>query len=758
MHRKGGVQLGNGGDNGNGSAGTFYEGVMTSGYPTHTTHNAVQANIVAARYDMQRVSLSRITTFTPGSTQEVTEIFTNTTGVPVKDITLTIPAPKGWKSIVLGSEETSKKFTDPVAPGGSVSATFSVTSSSTTGAGILNGRAEWKNQTTGLKQFETSSRRVRNVLPIKINEVRLETGINSTNQFIELYNAGNSDIDLSNWNLIHTQSMWAPVKLATIPAGTKLAAHGFYLLGLAGSGLVSPAGRGEKIINVRSITGFEAGQKIDIDGETRTIATVGTAAYPMAMVFVPVSTGPWFIIPPGSTNLPVTNTAGFEVGDKIGIDPGGNFEVATVTAVGKAATLTTLAVAAKAGENIIKVAANSNITVGDMLTINTGARKEVVGVKRIINVAEAPSRGGFDTGGSGNGNTGDVELTEPLRFDHMLAVDVSDIGTGISFSPATRFEHKSGDAVQALGSGITLESALEKSHDSGTAVLNPLDMSVGYQGSARPNQWYGAVLSPIAGSIALMDASGMVVVDAMVYGSRQSNSSANGIITSPEIATLEGDQNQGGCIVVVPGSVSGFGQFLPSAGKTDRSAGRFPDGADCDNNCLDFMLQNTITLAALVTAGSVNIKVNSVADFTIGQKIIIDVDTKSETAVITTIGTPGATTVGTATNAGAKAIPVTGVEGFGTGQTITIDNGINQETAVVATVAAGRRRFGSRTVIPTDSIILTMPLKYEHTAGAQISGSGITLSRPLTMAHDNGVQVAGNIPTPGEPNKYIRKP
>ena len=45
---------------------------MTTGYPTEATTDAVQANIVAARYDVQRVSLSRATTFTPGSTQDVT--------------------------------------------------------------------------------------------------------------------------------------------------------------------------------------------------------------------------------------------------------------------------------------------------------------------------------------------------------------------------------------------------------------------------------------------------------------------------------------------------------------------------------------------------------------------------------------------------------------------------------------------------------------------------------------------------------------
>lgn len=50
MHKEGAIILGIGGDNSNSSAGTFYEGVMTSGYPSDTTENAVQANINAAGY------------------------------------------------------------------------------------------------------------------------------------------------------------------------------------------------------------------------------------------------------------------------------------------------------------------------------------------------------------------------------------------------------------------------------------------------------------------------------------------------------------------------------------------------------------------------------------------------------------------------------------------------------------------------------------------------------------------------------------
>jgi hypothetical protein len=50
MSKEGAIILGIGGDNSISGQGTFYEGVMTSGYPTDATENAVQADIVAARY------------------------------------------------------------------------------------------------------------------------------------------------------------------------------------------------------------------------------------------------------------------------------------------------------------------------------------------------------------------------------------------------------------------------------------------------------------------------------------------------------------------------------------------------------------------------------------------------------------------------------------------------------------------------------------------------------------------------------------
>lgn len=50
MHKEGAIIIGIGGDNSNKAQGTFYEGIMTSGYPSDATEDSVQADIVAAGY------------------------------------------------------------------------------------------------------------------------------------------------------------------------------------------------------------------------------------------------------------------------------------------------------------------------------------------------------------------------------------------------------------------------------------------------------------------------------------------------------------------------------------------------------------------------------------------------------------------------------------------------------------------------------------------------------------------------------------
>ena len=154
--------------------------------------------------------------------------------------------------------------------------------------------------------------------PIKINEVGFSTGTNATNQFIELYNSSTSTIDLSNWTLINTQSQWAPVKLATIPAGTRLVSGAYYLLGLSSSGLAAPASSGATVINVRSTTACRMARRSTSTAKRARSRASGLRPPRQTTVFIPVSTGPWITIPVGATNLPVTNTNGFEIGQKIG--------------------------------------------------------------------------------------------------------------------------------------------------------------------------------------------------------------------------------------------------------------------------------------------------------------------------------------------------------------------------------------------------------------------------------------------------------
>jgi hypothetical protein len=236
----------------------------------------------------------------------------------------------------------------------------------------------------------------------------------------------------------------------------------------------------------------------------------------------------------------------------------------------------------------------------------------------------------------------------------------------------------------------------------------------------------------------LRDASGLVV-DSLNYGAVVDPWAAEGYQATS-------GSEKSGCHAPAPGAAIG-GPPITLAAATNTSAGRFPDGADIDSNCTDFLVQAAATLSTPSAAGTANIKVSSVEGFAAGQKVMIDTGADLEPAVIAMVGTAGATTVGAATDAGATVIPVAGALGFRDGQSITIDTGANSETAEILSV----RRFGTAT------ITVTAPLAHAHAAGAQLSGTGITLAAALARAHPGGAQVTDNAPTPGAPNQYRRR-
>lgn len=249
---------------------------------------------------------------------------------------------------------------------------------------------------------------------------------------------------------------------------------------------------------------------------------------------------------------------------------------------------------------------------------------------------------------------------------------------------------------------------------------------------------FGRTITLREGSMVLRDAAGLVV-DSLNYG---------GLVNPWAEEGYQGTSgvDQSGCYVSAPGPIGGFGPAAAVAA-INESAGRFPDGADTDSNCNDFLTQAATSLAAASDAGATNIKVASVRGFDVGQKITLDTGGNGETAVIAKVGTAGATTVATSTDVGATVIPVASAIGFRDGQTITIDSGANSETAVIASI----RRFGA------SSITVSTPLTHPHAVGAQVSGTGIDLASALTRAHTIGAQVYDNLPTPGAPNHYVRR-
>ncbi len=210
MRKQGAILLGNGGDNSDGSQGTFYEGAVTAAgtFPSNATDQLVQANIVAAGYNVAPLTVSPVQTFTPQSSRDVTVTFTDTTGAPAAGLSLSLAVPgKQWTAVVSGTTETAKMFAQPVAPGESVSATFKVTSGPVSFTAISSPMRHGPTQPATASRWRPRLPRCATPPPVKINEFRVTSGApaNLTNSFIELYNAGSQSVDISNWTLTGTQ-------------------------------------------------------------------------------------------------------------------------------------------------------------------------------------------------------------------------------------------------------------------------------------------------------------------------------------------------------------------------------------------------------------------------------------------------------------------------------------------------------------------------------------------------------------------------
>ena len=710
MRKQGAILLGNGGDNGNVSSGTFYEGAMTFAgtFPSEETNQAVQANIVAAKYDVPMLEVASaqsidapagLQTWAPGTTQNVAVKFTNTIGETVVGLTLTVVPPRGWKYNVLGSTDKVQSF-KTIAPGESVYATFAVTSSEEEFNGDINARANWNS--FGKTWSETAHSKVRNVQPIKINEFRIaDNKGNSTNNFIELYNASDNAVDISGWTVTEHSKNIPFSSSINIPSGTRLQPKAFYLIGLSNSGLAVDAAKGDNKVYVRTLEGMSEGDEVTIgfgrNAEKRRIkAIVNTLDNPMrtqvtpsnpTFVFQPLPNGPddrqFERFPAGSSSIPVISVANVKVGQKLAIGYGAQYphygqsqeryEVVTVTNVGKPGTHAYTSYESYKGENVLRVSSVNNISPGDKILLDIdseGHGKELVTVRSVGTASSRrPYNGPMTLEQAGTGLT----LTAPLKYDHSANVPFSVLGTGISFIPPTKFDHYSNEPVFALVYALELDEPLSADHPADDVVFDARVTTAGYQDEYPADLLFGGpALLPNGGTIVLRDSRGLVV-DALNYGRVLDSQYAEGYHAESGFDAM-------GSLVMTPYvvNIDGYHNPVNNVQLPNLSAGRFPDGNDSDNNKYDFQVQPYCHLAEDLEAGGQIVRVSS-------------------------------------------------TEGLKAGQRVFIGGADNCEQAVVATVGIV---FG----------------EYE--------GNAVGLSAPLKKVHKSGEAVSVNIPTPGAPNRY----
>jgi hypothetical protein len=808
MRKQGAILLGNGGDNSNSSQGTFYEGAMTAAgtFPTDAADQLVQANVVAAKYDVARLSLAPasatvtppgLQTFSPGSSQETTVTFTNTTGAPVTGVRLSISVPKQWTSFVSGTNRISATFAGPVVPGASVSATFKVTSGPAAFNGDLVGNVSWTNPTSGRTRSETTAEKVRNVSPVRINEFRISSGsTNPTDSFIELYNAGKNAVDISNWTLTEHPTQQPIFSSVKIPSGTNLAAGSFYLLGFSNSGLAVPARAGDIAIHVRSTTGMSAGDTIGIDTgsrvETHRIANIGTAAGNSTTLWQPLPDGPVITIPAGSTNVPVTSVNGFVVGEKIGIGYGATYptvakaieryEVATVTAVGKPGTQAWLAVDAPAGATNIKVTSVANISAGDKIRLDidsVGHGIETVTVTSVgtqagkatlsANVSAGATSIHLRARGSLSGFTGGDKITvgTPANKETVTITAIGASGpngVGVDFMPALAKAHSAREDAVAHGTGLTLAAPLRFNHAAnmpfsvrGTGISFQPATAFAHS-SNEPVQPLGTGITldkPLAKDHAI-DAA---VRDAQVTtAGYQGTPAPNQWFGGPALTTSALNPFGGRAFSISAGNMvlrDGAGLVVDSlnyGGLVDPWAAEGYQAASGAGQGGCSVTAPTSARGFDPAGAETN---RSVGRFPDG----LDTDSNCADFLL-----QPATTLVAASPAGAINIKVANVEDFAVGQTIRIDVGANREAAVIATVGtAGATTVGSATsvgatVIPiagwmglsaSQTITIDSGANQEAAVVASVGrggpggGATITIAAPLTLAHAAGVQVSG---------------
>lgn len=375
----------------------------------------------------------------------------------------------------------------------------------------------------------------------------------------------------------------------------------------------------------------------------------------------------------GATNIKVPSVANFAAGQTVNIDTGADLETATIATVGTAGG-TTVRTATAVGATQIQVNSITGFTVGQTVAIDSGANAETAVIQTLTQ--------------GGGPNPSSITVTAPLTLAHAVNAQVA--GSGIDLAAPLTKAHASGRSVSAvypvgatnlkvasvadfsagqtiyIDTGASLESAViaavGTAGASGTGLTLTSALTVAHSASAAVR-----IMSAATGATSLK----VVSTDPFKVGDTVAIDSG----TNAEMATIT---------AVGTAGLAGTGLTLAAPLTLSHYAG--------------------VAVTVQPVAGWTNIKVSSVANFGVGDTILIDTGANQELAVIAAVGTAGATGTGITLTAplalahatgvavatvwlpGATVIKVSTVTGFEVGQTVWIDYLSNPESATVAAV------------------------------------------------------------------------
>ena len=267
---------------------------------------------------------------------------------------------------------------------------------------------------------------------------------------------------------------------------------------------------------------------------------------------------------------------------------------------------------AKAGDTNIRVRNAANISVGDKIKLDidsVGHGIETVTVKSVGTASGGPRR---RTRRSGHGpRTGGSAEVQPLG-QHPLQRP----GNGDQLPAGDGLRPLSNEPIQPLGTGITLDSPWPTTTRSTRLCVTPRSRPRATRERRRPTSGSAAPPSPTPAAWCCVTPPAWLLT-----ASTTAASSTHG---PPRVTRPPPERGRAAAACRRPpraGAAAASADRASAAGGPNRSAGRFPDGADTDSNCTDFHVQTATTLAAASAAGANNIKVASVADFAAGQTI-----------------------------------------------------------------------------------------------------------------------------------------